>query len=291
MLAFAAVLALSAGQEDPAVDRQIERLREQLRLTDDQLPKVRELVKKQMDDLKAVLTDEQKTRLESAARGGGGPPPWARGGRRGGLPDTDDLKTQLGLTEAQVGKVNELRDQAREEMRRFFQNRSSREGGEDIGQAMERMRNETYAKIREVLTDEQKPKYDEILKQAQAQAQATPSTEGDRGRGRSLDDRIARVMEVLKFEKPEEAEAVKGLVRKVYEAMEKMESAQRDSRSKIEELTRATDLSDEAIGDKLAEICKTLKEPEKDLAAARAALADVVTHKQEAELLRRGVLR
>jgi len=291
MLAFAAVLALSAGQEDPAVDRQIERLREQLRLTDDQLPKVRELVKKQMDDLKAVLTDEQKTRLESAARGGGGPPPWARGGRRGGLPDTDDLKTQLALTEAQVSKVNELRDQAREEMRRFFQNRSSREGGEDIGQALERMRNETYAKIREVLTDEQKPKYDEILKQAQAQAQATPSTEGDRGRGRSLDDRIARVMEVLKFEKPEEAEAVKGLVRKVYEAMEKMESAQRDSRSKIEELTRATDLSDEAIGDKLAEIRKTLKEPEKDLAAARAALADVVTHKQEAELLRRGVLR
>jgi len=279
-------------QEDP-VERSVQRWREQLRLTDEQVPKVREIVKKQYDDLRAVLTDEQKPRLEDGGRGrsGSSGQGGSGGSSRGGwYPSTDELKTQLGLSEEQVTKINEVRDGVREEMRNFFQNRGGRPPGQDIQAAMEKIRADATAKMREVLTDEQKPKFDEALKAYQAQPQA-PS-DGGRGRGGSgSEDRVNRAMEVLKISDAAEAEAVRSVVKKVVDAMEKLDAAQREARTAFEETSRNSDLSDEAVGDKLTEVRKNLKDLEKELAVARQALAEIVTNRQELELLRRGVLR
>jgi len=98
-------------------------------------------------------------------------------------------------------------------------------------------------------------------------------------------------MEPLKIEDAKEADAVKGLVKKVYELMEKIDVYQRESRTKIDEASKNKDLSDAAVGDKIQEILKGHHELEKDLAGARKELTDVVTNRQELELLRRGVLR
>lgn len=290
-VALGAVL-LAQQQEDP-VEQRVQRYKEQLNLTEEQVPKVREIVKKQVDDLRAVLTDEQKTRLDQGGgrgnRGGGG-----FTFRGGWLPSTNDLKTSVGLTDDQVAKINEIRDSVRQEMRDFFRNRG-RGGGPDLGAQwnafQEKSKEETTKKILAILTDEQKPKFEEALK-AFAASQPQPSVDGGRGRGGpSLDERVSRMMENLKIEDAKEAEAVKGLVRKVMEIMERLDTAQRESRGKIDEALRNKELSDEAVGDKITEILKIHRDIEKELGAARKELTEVVTNRQELELLRRGVLR
>jgi hypothetical protein len=286
-------------QQDP-VESRVQRLRDQLRLTDEQLPKVREIVKKEMDDLKGVLTDEQKPRLEDGGRGRGGPgggnnnPGGGFGNRGGWYPSTDELKTQLSLSDEQVTKINEVRDGVRQEMRNYFQNRGGRPPGQDFQAAMEKMRADSTAKIKEVLKDDQKAKFDEILKTFETQQQQGNNTPGGGnrgGRGNNVEDRVNRAMEVLKITDAKEAEAVRSVVKKVAEAMEKLDTAQREARTKFEEASRNTELSDEAVGDKLTEVRKGLKDLEKELAVARQELADIVTNRQELELLRRGILR
>ncbi len=299
-VAFGALL-LAQQQEDP-VESRVQRYKEQLNLTDEQVPKIREIVKKQIEDMRGVLTDEQKQRLDSGGRGG-------RGNNQGNnnqggnfnfrgawLPSTNDLKTSVGLTDDQVTKVNEIRDAVRQEMRNFFQNRG-RGGGQNLGQEFqafqEKSKEETTKKIVALLTDEQKPKFEEALK-AFAATQGQPGQPGQdfaARRAGSLDERVGRMMENLKIEDAKEADAVKGLVKKVMEIQDRLEAAQRDSRTKIDEAQRNKDLSDDAVGEKITEIMKLHRDLEKELAGARKELTEVVTNRQELELLRRGILR
>jgi len=302
-VAFGALL-LAQQQEDP-VESRVQRYKEQLNLTDEQLPKIREIVKKQLEDMRAVLTDEQKTRLDSGGRGnrGGnnnqgnnqGNGPGGLAFRGGWLPATNDLKTSVGLTDDQVTKLNEIRDAVRQEMRTFFQNRG-RGNGQNLGEQwtafQEKSKEETTKKILAILTDEQKPKIEEAVKAFAAAQPATPSQDGNRGRGgSSLDERVARMMENLKIDDAKEADAVKGLVRKVMEVMERLETAQRESRAKIDEAQKNKDLSDDAVGERITEILKHHRDLEKELSSARKELTEVVTNRQELELLRRGILR
>jgi len=298
-----------AQQQDDPVERSVQRLKDQLTLTDEQVTKVRDIVKKERDDVKAVLTDAQKTTYDQGGRGtrpGGNNPGNGNGngngnnfaGIRGGawLPATNDLKTQLSLTDDQVTKINEFRDAVRQEMRTFFQNRGRNNGGgqnlaDQYNAFQEKSKEETTKKIREILTDEQKPKFEEALKTFAA-SQPAPGAFGGFGQNRgTLDDRVTRVMENLKIEDAKEADAVKGLVHKVMEAMDKLDTHQRETRTKVDELAKNKDLSDTAVGEKIEEILKTNKELEKDLAGTRKALTEVVTNRQELELIRRGILR
>src|SRR5687768_5449962 len=237
-------LLLSAvlQQEDP-VDRQVNRLKEDLRLTDEQAAKARDIVKRQQEDLKGILTDEQKPRYEESLRGGRGRGQGQGQGQgnqsRGGwFPSTEDLKTRLSLSDEQVAKFNEIRDGIREEMRKLFQDRNNRPGREVV----KKLRTGTTAKMRDLLNDEQKAKFDEALK-----AVPTPGGNQDRGGrgGNSVDERVTRAMEALKFEKPEEADAVKGLVRKVVELQEKVETTLRENRGKFDEILKDAALSDD----------------------------------------------
>src|SRR6185436_18638989 len=308
MLIWAAAILFAQQQQDP-VEARVDRYKQQLNLTDEQVPKIREIVKKQIEDMKAVLTDEQKTRLDGGGQGG-------RGGnngqgnnqgngfgnafRGGWLPSTDQLKTSVGLTDDQVTKVNEIRDAARQEGRNFFQNRGRRgqgnQGGQNLAQEyqafQEKSKEETHKKIVAILTDEQKPKFEEAVK-AFAATQPAPGQGfgGQGGRGGTLDERVGRVMENLKIEDTKEADAVKSLVKKVMEQMDKLDTYNRETRTKIDEAAKNKDLSDDAVGEKITEIMKGHHDLEKDLAAARKALTEVVTNRQELELLRRGILR
>ena len=203
---------------------------------------------------------------------------------------TDELKTQLSLTDEQVTKVTAIRDASRNQFRDLFRNGGR---GGNVQEAMAKLREEVNQKIREVLTDEQKPKFDAIAKAAQeGAARTTPGgTGGGTGRGGSVDDRVTRTMERLRIENATEAEAVKGLVRKVIELMEKLDTHQREARGKLDEVSRNQELTDQAVGDRIEELLKGQREIEKDLAVARKELVGVVTNRQEVELLRTGILR
>jgi hypothetical protein len=283
------LLALAATRQEDPTERQLRRLREQLQLTEEQSGKVKDLLKKQQDELRGLLTDEQKKRLDEGGgdRGRGGPPAGRGPGGGSWLPSTDELKTRLGLSDDQVSKVNEIRDGVRQQIRDFFRNRGRGGNPGDEWAAFEsKARTETVTKINGVLTDEQKPKFDEIVKAAVA---STPTDGGRRGGG--VEDRVNRAMEGLKIADPKEADAIKGLVTKVATLMEKLEGVQRDSRGKVEEISRNADLSDDAVGERIGELLKGLRDLEKELTAARRELTDVVTNRQELELLRRGILR
>lgn len=290
MMAFLVILALAQTQEDP-VEQRVRRLKEQLQLTDEQTVKAREIYKKQSDDLHAILNDEQKKLYDQGGGGrgnrGGNQAPGG-GTRTGRLPGTDELKTQLSLTDDQVTKITAIREAATAEFRKLFQNRRP---AADAGAEMTKIREESNSKIREVLTDEQKPKFDEIVK---AVASNTPTPGGNNGgsrRGGSVDERLARVMERLKVADSKEADAIKSSVRKVLEVMEKLDAYQRDTRGKYEEASRNGELSDQAVGDKITELLKGQRDLEKELSGTRKELADIVTNRQELELLREGILR
>lgn len=308
--ALAAGLILAApafaqdNPNDPA-ERQLQMLRLALQLNEEQVGKAREILKKQNDEIRGLLTDDQKRRYDDMFRllgrfggGGGGNDPGGGfrgfGGSRGGswYPSTDDLKAQLSLTDEQASKINELRDAVRQEMRNFWQGRTpGANTGEEWQAYLQKLREDTTKKIREVIPEEQKAKFDEVLKNYQDGQQGNAPDGGRRRGGSSIDDRVARAMENLKIEDAREAEAIKGLVKRVIELMEKLDSQQRDARNKIEETLRNRELSEEAVGDKIDEIRKGLRQAETELSTARKELAEVVTNRQELELIRRGILR
>jgi hypothetical protein len=280
----------SFGQQDDPVERQVQRYKDQLNLTEDQQVKVRDLLRKHQEDLRAVLTDEQKTLYDEQLRRFGGRGNFVAGGpgfgRGGWVPSSDELKKPLGLSDEQAAKIDDVRDLVRQEMRSFAQeNRGQPRNPDDWQKFMEKVRDEAARKVRDLLTEEQKPKFDEILKSA-----AVPQATAGRP-GQSLEDRLRRVMESLKIEKDAEAEAIRGVVRRVLETLDKLEAYQREARSKLDDLVRNQELSDEAVGDKIEELRKGQKELEKALGGARKELAEIVTNRQELELIRRGILK
>src|SRR5262249_53377095 len=150
----------------------------------------------------------------------------------------------------------------RQEMRTYFQNRGRRGGqgggqnpAQDFPAFQEKSKEETTKKILALLTDEQKPKFEEALK-AFAGNQGQPGQDFTARRAGSLDERVTRIMENLKIENAKEADAVKSLVKKVMELMDKLDAYNRDTRTKIDEAARNKDLSDDAIGQKIQEIMK-----------------------------------
>lgn len=287
----------AARQEDPT-ERMGQMLIQFLGLDEAQGTKAKAILKKQAEELRAVLTDEQKQRYDQMGRMFGGGGRGAQGGfsgRGGGawMPSTDELKTQLTLNEDQVAKINEIRDASRQDIRNFWQNRQggAQNPGDEWTAFQNKLREETTKKISALLTDAQKPKFDEILRTFQAQQPPQDTGRGGGRRGGSVDERVTRAMEALAIQNAQEADAVKGLVRKVVELMEKQDAHQRDSRPKLEELSANKELTEEAVGDKLDEIRKGYRDIDKDLTAVRKELAEVVTARQEVVLLRQGILR
>jgi protein CpxP len=99
------------------------------------------------------------------------PPPQGGGdqGRRRGMPSVDDqlknLTEKLGLTDDQQAKVKPILEDAHSQMATLMQDESmSREDKMAKGRSL---RETTNGKIRDVLTDDQKKKFDEMQKEMQ----------------------------------------------------------------------------------------------------------------------------
>ncbi len=332
---WTAVLVVLAGAsawaQDSDADRRARFLKERLGLDEEQSKKAAEIYKQNAESekkleedrrakLREILTDEQKAKYDEMIKemqapggrgpGGAAPGPGGRGMGGGGFNFvdrfldglSDQLKEQLGLDEEQLGKaktlIDELKKKAQENIEELRKNGfAGVDWQEEMKKWQERMK-ETTEKMKAFLTDEQKAKLDKLVEEMQNRGMGGGFGGGrreDRGAGgpgrATPEERVKRAMEALKIEKADEAAAVKDLVAKVVEALHALEVYDREARTKVDELRKDAKLSDEELQNKIDEIRKGRDGKNAAVKDAQKGLYEVVTARQELELIQQGLLR
>ncbi|HLF92048.1 MAG TPA: hypothetical protein VJB14_01185 [Planctomycetota bacterium] len=315
-----------AQQQDPnrVAEFQVNRLKDRLKLTDEQASKVKDIYLKDNEDrtksdeartskITELLNDEQKKLYEEMNRGRGGfggqggqqfrfgqGGQGFGGGLQGGL-SIDTLKTELSLTDEQVEKVKPIVDEFAASMqKRIEEFRSGGFQGLDWQAEIQKFQDNFKAvseKIKAHLTDEQKTKADALYERATQWTRLIPqlgqrAQGGDRGAARmSPEERIRRAMDALKIEKDDERAAIKDLVEKIVKAQAELEGWQKASREKLTETARNKELSDAALNDRITETQDERRKREKEIASLQKQLIEVVNNRQEIELIILGILK
>jgi hypothetical protein len=307
--------AVATAQQDRATEMRVNMLKQQLGLSDEQTAKVREIFDKDVEKIRELLTDEQKTKFEELRRnpGGGGGNQFRFGGGQGGFGggrnfgqmQMDNLKTELGLSDEQVEKikpiVEEFNAQAQKRMEELRQGGFQ---GLDWAGELQKAQDNMKAfsdKVKAHLTDDQKAKADQMMERMTGWMRAIPGMlqrfqPGGTGGAptptrATVEERVKKAVDALQFEKEDERAAVKELIEKAIRAQEAVDDYVKSSRETLGAAAGNRELSNEALEDKLADQRKERRRLEKDLKDAQDRLADVVTARQELELVRQGVLR
>lgn len=320
-----AVVALAANaawaqEEDRRTERMLERLKERLSLSEEQYGKVQEIVRatreaedkaqKERDEkIRELLTDDQRRQYDELRRNPFGGERVERGGPGGGgrgpmawmermlAPNIDQIKKELELDDDQTAKVKEVLDAFTEEMRERF-NEMRQQGfqgfnWQEEGQKFQERIGQLVDKVKTWLNDDQKTKLDKLVQERFGRfgGFGRPNrTESPRARP-SVDERVKRAMEALHVESSDEATVIQAEVKKAVEAAYALEDYERDLRSKIEEAAQRSDLTDDEAKAKIEELRAGRRERERALRDAQRALSEIVSYRQELELIRTGILR
>ncbi len=323
ILALMAAPAL-AQQDQRGQDFLLQRMKDRLKLSDEQAAKVKELLAKDGEErtkldeartekINALLDDEQKKQYEEmrtqfqrgrGGQGGAGGPQFGFGGGRGGpmgSVNIEDVKRELNLSDEQVEKIKPLYDEFNAElqkrmaanMEKGFQNLNIQE---ELGKYQTAIK-ELSDKVKVHLNDEQKTKMDALIERATGFMRMIPSFLNNRGGGNapapraSVEDRVRSAMSVLKIEKEDEKAVVSDLIAKIVKAQYDLEDFTKGSRERLIETAKNADLSDAAIEDKIKETQEDRRKREKELSGLQKQLAEVVTNRQELELMALGILK
>ncbi len=297
----------------------VNRLKDRLKLTDEQTAQVKEILTKdgeertKMDDartekINALLNDEQKKQYEELrARGnrggapGGGPFQFGGGRPPMGTVNIEDVKKELNLTDQQVEKIKPLYD----EFNANLQKRTSELAekgfqGLNIAEEMQKYQDSIKAlseKVKVHLTDEQKTKLDALVERATGMMRMIPNLMMNRGGNAgpaprlSVEEKTTRAVAALKLEKEDEKMAISELVTKIVKAQYDLEDYTKSSRDKMSEAAKNHDLSDAAVEDRIKEAQEERRKREKDIAALQKQLGEVVNNRQELELMAQGILK
>ena len=304
-------MAAAAAAQDRGTEFRVNQLKSQLGLSDEQTAKVKEIFDQDTEKIRALLTDEQKTKFDELRQRGGqgggnrqGGFQGLGGGRAfGGGMQLDNLKQELQLTDEQAEKIKPIVDEFQAQtQKRMEELRANGFQGLDwqaeLAKGQETMK-AFSEKVKAHLTDEQKTKADALMERATgwmrmipgvvqrfqgAAASSTPTRA-------SAEERVKKALDALKIEKDDERAAVKELIEKAIKAQDALDDYLKSSRDSLGAAAGNKDLSNEALEDKLSEQRKERRRLEKDLKDAQDALADVVSARQELELVRQGVLR
>jgi hypothetical protein len=324
-LALFLVLAspLAAQQDARGTDFWVNRMKERLGLTEEQASKVREILAKdaeertKMDDARTakvneLLNDEQKKKYEemrSQGRGfgvgirAGGPGGFGGfgGGRGPGQLQMDDLKRELGLSDEQVEKIKPMIDEFGQQIQRRME--EMRTNGfqslnlvEEMQKGQEAMK-QLAEKVKAHLGDEQKTKLDGLMERMTGWMRMVPQLLGQRqatasaAARPSVEERVRRAMEALKIEKDEERAAVRELVEKVVRAQHELEDSGKSARERLGQAARNAELSDAAVEDQIKASIEERRKLEKALGELQKQLVDVVSARQELELMAQGILK
>lgn len=310
MMTLVIVTALATAQ-DRGTEFRVNQLKQQLGLSDEQTAKVKEIFEKDVDRIREVLSEEQKTKYDELRRGqgqgggqfrfGGGQGGFG-GGRNFGQMQMDSLKTELNLTDEQVEKIKPIVDdfnaQAQKRMEELRQ--GGFQGLDWAGELQKGQDNmKAFAeKVKTHLTDEQKTKADQMMERMTGWMRAIPGVlqrfqqPGAAAPTRaSAEERVKRAVDALKFENDAERDAVRGLIEKAVKAQDALDDYLKSSRDTLGAAASNKELSNEALEDKLSEQRKERRRLEKALKDAQDALADVVNSRQELELVRQAILK
>ncbi len=231
-------LLVCFAQDD--ADRQAQRLKAKLKLTDEQAEKIKEiykgdketqekLEKERRDKIRDLLDDDQKKAFDQMTE---------KGGRMGRGADSEDMKKAIEDAQKQM-----------EEMEKQFG-----DGGGD-GKGFRVMR------------------------------------VGPEAGRKSPEERVKDAMAALKIEDEKEAEVVKGLVKEVVDAQKVLEDHDRDQKKSVDEMAKNKELTDGDIEAKLMELRTKRKERNGAVTEAQKKLSEIVSYRQELELIKRGVLK
>jgi hypothetical protein len=329
MHAILALAILALPQQDPnrGTDFILNRMKERLGLSEEQTSKVREILtqdgadRAKLDEARtakvnALLDDEQKKKYEEmrgqfgggrlagafgGGRPGGGP---FGGGRQMGQVQLDDLKRELGLTDDQMAKIKPILDEFNTQVqKRGEEMRQNGFQGLNFADEMRKFQDaikELSGKVKEHLNDEQKAKVDAFVDRTTGWMRAIPQLLGNRGGAGgtpsgpsrpSVEDRVRAAMDAVRIEKEDERSAVKDLVEKIVRAQYDLEDHLKAQRERLGEAARNRDLSDAAVEDRIKESLEERRKRERALGELQKALVDVVTSRQELELMALGILK
>jgi hypothetical protein len=314
------LMAQQPPQQDRGTDFMVQRLKDRLKLSDDQAAKVKEILVKEgedrtkMDDartekINALLDADQKKLYEDMRsnqrgfRGGpggnqfqfGGP-----GGRAMGTVQIDDVKKELGLTDEQVEKIKPLYDEFNANIqKRAEELRDKGLQGFNFADEMTKYQDNLKGlaeKVKVHLTDEQKTKLDGLMDRSTGWMRMIPNLTARLGGGGSpqrpsVEDRVRSVVGALKIEKDDERSAVADLVSKIVKAQYELEDFTKSSREKLSEAAKNRELSDAAVEDRIKEAQEDRRTREKMIVGYQKQLAEVVTNRQELELMAQGILK
>lgn len=226
----------------------------------------------------------------------GGGPGGGRGGRGRNRPSmADQLKDAIGLTDDQVAKVQGFEDAMRAEMQKA---RDDNQGGDwsAMRDKMQAMRTKVQDQIRGILTDEQKPKFEDWVKKQDERRRNWGGPGGPGGmrmHGPSDKELLDRAEKELTLS-PDEKAAVLPLVKKVLDARTEARKAHdariEDLKKFLKDVPGTTDSQREEIAAKVKELRKARDEDDARIKAAQSALSEVLTPENEAKLIAMGIL-
>jgi uncharacterized protein (DUF2267 family) len=155
-------LAERAGLTEEQIGKVTERLKASLQ----EIAKVRETATKELEELLGEETFKKAQRdlariLTGENRGGGG-----RGPQDMARALFDRMKEELGLSEEQLGKIQPLADEMSAKVRELFEEarKEGRDGFRGLGEKIRPEMDGFVEKVKENLTDDQKAKLDELMK-------------------------------------------------------------------------------------------------------------------------------
>jgi Spy/CpxP family protein refolding chaperone len=280
-------------------------LKTQLGLTDEQIQKVTQIYKESSEAEKKVetdrqakiretLTDDQKKKYDEmlAAMNRPRTPMSGLESMMDGWADT--LKKELSLDDATAAKIKPIIDDFRKKIQeRGEKFRAEGMQGVNWGEEMQKFRDgmkEAGEKVKEHLTPEQKDKFDKLVERYQG-GRGGFGMGGERRGPPTPEERATRVMDQLKIADAAEATAVKTALLKVLESENALRDFERDTRGKIEELSKDNALTEDQVNTRLNDLKKGRQERDRAHKDAQTALRDIITARQEVELIRQGVFR
>ena len=284
----------------PAPDRQLERYRERLSLTPEQAERVRGILdasrqqeeasrKKAESQIRELLTEGQRAAYDEMQKS-----PDGGGSRRGSSgrwmgPSLEDLQRELDLTPEQHEQIGAHIQSAIDVVRKRFE--EARAGGFQetdwvaIRAEAEKLYNETSEKVKAALTPDQLPRYAKLLEERSRILRHVfrrPETPAER---------VARAMEALKIGAADEAAAVKYLVEQIVARQGELAEHDRLAREQVGELLKAEGQEEKAVRDRLLALRRDRQALEDRRQKTQQELNQVVTVRQELELIQLGLLR